>query len=322
VAFYLGGVRLLPLFLLILFHETGLWVVGPDAPGQLFTDGSVSNRQLQVTVLLACAWTAWLAFRTRTVALSTVLAALMLLLALAVLADFGLRGWVEENRWDRLSLHLMPLVPLYAVSGAVLEHVGRPWFSRPFYTGAGILLMVVLELFALDGRMFAALGVSLQAFQPAGVSDPLRLDTLAALSLNGLLFYAAASVAERHGSELVRPASWLLFTLAPFAVLEPLARLSQVGEYALGVDWAYLAFALLAAFVSHRRQRRSFYYAGLINTGIALFLIADHRHWFDKPSWGTVLVAAGLTVLVAGFGLDALERRRARPGTGELDGRT
>ncbi len=321
VAFYLGGVSLLPLFLLILFHETGLWVVAADTAGQLFQDGSVSNRQLQVTVWLACAWTAWLSFRTRTVAMSTVLAALVLLFVLALLADAGLRTWIEESRWDRLSLHLMPLVLMYAVAGVVSERTGRGWFSRPCYTGAGVLLMVVLELFALDGRMFAALGVSLQAFQPAGVSDPLRLDTLAALSLNGLVFYGAASLAERYGSDLARTASWLLFTFAPFAVLEPLARLSQVGEYPPGVDWAYLAAALVAAFVSHRRQRRSFYYAGLVNSGVAFYLIADHRHWLDSPVWGTVLVAGGLAVLVGGFVLDARERRRVRPGGRHADER-
>ena len=71
MAFYLGGVSLLPLFLLILFHETGIWVVPHDTPGQIFDDGSVSNRQLQVTVLVACAWAGWLALHTRTAALST-----------------------------------------------------------------------------------------------------------------------------------------------------------------------------------------------------------------------------------------------------------
>jgi len=53
VAFFLAGVGLLPLFLLIWFHETGVWVVAKDVPNQIFNDGSVSNRQLQVTILLA-----------------------------------------------------------------------------------------------------------------------------------------------------------------------------------------------------------------------------------------------------------------------------
>jgi hypothetical protein len=64
---------------------------------------------------------------------------------------------------------------------------------------------------------------------------------------------------------------------------------------------------------SHRRQRRSFYYAGVINIGVALLLIADHRHWFDRPLWAIALVAAGLAGLMLGFVLDARERRRAGP---------
>ncbi len=314
VAFYLGGVSLLPLFLLILFHERGLWVVGPDTAGQLFSDGAVSNRQLQVTIAVACTWTAWLAVRTRTLALSTVLAVLAFLLTLALLADVGLRTWFEEERWDTLALHLMPLVPMYAGAALWCDRSSRPWFGRPFYTAAGVLFIAVLELFALDGRMLHVLHLSLQPWQPDGVSNPVLLDTLAAMSFNGLVFYVAASVADRVGSELVKPAAWILFTVAPFAVLEPLARLSQTGEYTRAVDWAFLAMALATAVVSHRRQRRSFYYAGLLNTGVALFLIADHYQWFDQPNWAMALVAVGLTVLWAGFALNARERRRHVPG--------
>jgi hypothetical protein len=59
--------------------------------GQIFSDGPVSNRQMQVTILIACAWSGWLALRTRTAALSTVFHGAGILLMLAV-RDFGLRG--------------------------------------------------------------------------------------------------------------------------------------------------------------------------------------------------------------------------------------
>jgi len=68
------------------------------------------------------------------------------------------------------------------------------------------------------------------------------------------------------------------------------------------------------ALLSHRRQRKSFYYAGLINTGFACWFIADHNHWLDNPWWAIVLVVVGLAGLAIGFGLDARERRRERPG--------
>lgn len=315
VAFYLGGVTLLPLFLLILFHETSLLTVPAGTPGQLFSDGWASNRQLQITVAVAWAWSAWLALRTRTVALSSVFALLALVFALAVLADAGLRDWYDQGAWDRLALHLAPLVPAYLVLGYGLERGGRPWFVRPLYAGAAVLLVAVLELLALDGRLFHYLGgVSLQRFQGPNVSDKTLLDTLTAMSLNGMVFYAAASAADRWGTPLLRRAGWLLFTLAPFATLEPLALLSETGEYARAFDWFYLGLAITMALVSHRRQRKSFYYAGLINTGLACWFIADHHHWLDEPRWAIALVVAGLAGLLAGFGLDALERRRTRPG--------
>lgn len=311
VAFHLGGVMLLPLFLLIALHERGWWVVAPETAGQIFMDGSVSNRQLQVTAGLACLWTAWLAVRTRTLALSTTLAVLTLVWALCLLGDRGLRGWADEGRWDRIALHLMPLVPAYLAAAVLSERRQQPWLSRPFYTTAGIMVLVVLEMFALDGRMFGALGVSLSGWQPAGVSDPALLDTLVAMSINGVAFYAFASALDRFGSPLARPAVWLLFTVSPFAVLEPLARLSHVGEYTRAVDWAYLLLALATAVASRRRQRRGFYYAGLANTGVALYLVADHYRWFDRPWWAVLIVAAGLAGLLTGFVLDARERRPA-----------
>jgi peptidoglycan/LPS O-acetylase OafA/YrhL len=112
----------------------------------------------------------------------------------------------------------------------------------------------------------------------------------------------------------MKAAAWLLFTISPFAILEPLAYLNNTPEYSHVFNWIYLGLALTMALVSHQRQRKSFYYAGLINTGGALWLIATHYEWFDKPAWAIVLVVIGLVGLVIGLGLDARERRTARPG--------
>lgn len=61
---------------------------------------------------------------------------------------------------------------------------------------------------------------------------------------------------------------------------------------------------------SHARQRKSFYYAGLLNTGVGLYLVADHQRWFDKPPWAIALIAAGLAALAIGFALDRRQRAR------------
>ena len=165
--------------------------------------------------------------------------------------------------------------------------------------------------------MFHYLGFSLQAWQPAAVSDPRLLDTVAAMTLNGFCFYAIAAVLRRRGTELMAGAAGLLFAVSPFAVLQPLGvPRPDRASTSLRYDWLYLALALAVTLLSERRQRKSFYYAGLLNTGGALYLIAEHRQWFDRPSWGITLVVLGLVALVAGFVLDRQSRtgraRRAR----------
>jgi len=307
VAFLLAGVSLLPLFLLIWFHETGWWSAPAGSTIQLFEE-AVSNRQLQITVAAACVWAGWLAFRTRTGALSTVSALLIFLLALAVLSDFGLRTWLEEGELDLIGLHLAPLVAIYVALGVWFERDRAAWFAGPLYVGAAVTLLLVLDLMALDGEMFRHLGLSLSRLNPEDVSDPLLVDTVAALSMNGVLFYVAAELIERRGTDLMASAGLLLFVLSPFSMLEPLAYLSATGEYSLRFDWLYLMLAMAIAALSYRRQRRSFYYAGVINTGFALYYIAEHHEWFDKPAWAIAVVTAGLVALGAGFLLD--RRRR------------
>jgi hypothetical protein len=173
-----------------------------------------------------------------------------------------------------------------------------------------VVLMLALELLALDGRAFHHLGLSLRVYQPPSISNPLLLDTLAAMTLNGALFYALASVLDRRGTEVQRVAAHLMFLVSPFALLQPLGYLVRTGEYSGRYDWIYLGLAVTTALLSQVRQRRAFYYAGILNTGAALFLLADHRQWFDKPAWGSAVIAAGLVALVAGFEFDRRQRLR------------
>ena len=309
VAFYLAAIVLLPLFLLILFHETHLLVAAAGDPRQLFNDGVVSNRQLQFTSLVACAWCGWLALRTRTAALSTVFTVLALVFTLAVVSDFGLRAAIIGRRWDRLAVRLFPLVVAYALGGASAEKTGRSWFSRPLYFGSAALFVCVLELFALDGRALRQLGgFSLAPWQSPTVTDPTLLDTIAVMTLNGAIFYATGDRLVRFGSQQSQAAAQLLFALSPFALLHPLGYLVRTNDYSLRADWVYAACATAIMLLSQRRQRRSFYYAGMLNLGIALFLIASHREWFERPAWAIAVIAAGLIALAAGFVLDRQER--------------
>ena len=310
VAFYLAAIAMLPLFLLILFHETHVFVAAEGDPRQLFSNAAVSNRQLQITGIAACAWCLWLAFRTRTSALSTVFAVLTLFLAISVVADFDLRVTIEERRWDAVAAQFFPLVLVYVAMGLAAERSGRPWFSAPSYLAAALLFVVVMELFALNGRGLQRLGLSLGPWQSADVSDPTLLDTIAAMTVNGVVFYAVGALVARHGTAIGQGAAQLLFAIAPFALLHPLGYLVRTNEYSPRLDWVYAVSALAVALLSQRRQRRAFYYAGVLNLGAALFFIALHRDWFDRPAWGVAIIVVGLAALAAGFALARSERQR------------
>ncbi len=104
------------------------------------------------------------------------------------------------------------------------------------------------------------------------------------------------------------PAQWLLFAIAPFSTLVPLGALCRSGVYSRNFNWLYLGTALAFALLSHARQRRSFYYAGLINSASALVVIANRDKWFQEPWWGIVVVLCGAAGLAVGYRLDISQR--------------
>ncbi len=307
VALYLGAAALLPVFLLLIFAELGWWA---KEGGQLL-EGVVSDRQTQVAAVLSAGWAFFLARRTRTVGLAALFTTSTVLAAVSLLADFGLRSWLEEERWDLLALHLLPLVGALVASGWAGLRAGWSWLTTPLWVAAAGLWALCLELVCLHGRLFAWPGFSLDRFEPAGVSDSTLLETVTAATLAGLAIYATGAFAERSQIRAARLPSRLLLIVSPFAVLEPLSWLNMQEEYAPFFAWLYLALALAVAFASMLRQRKSFYYAGLLNTAVALYLIAERYDWLDLPAWATAVLAAGLSALAIGLALDWIERQRA-----------
>jgi hypothetical protein len=146
----------------------------------------------------------------RTTALSTVFVVLLLLVAVSVLSSFGLRSWIENNQWDRVALHLWPLALVYAALGVAGERTARAWLSTPLYIGAIAVLVASLDLLALDGRTMAYLDLSLHRFQSP--HDTVSIDTLAALTMNGLAFYFVAVALERWGSGTAGQSVVIVFT--------------------------------------------------------------------------------------------------------------
>jgi hypothetical protein len=197
---------------------------------------------------------------------------------------------------------LFLLVPVYGLLGLATDRTDRPWFARPAFVAGALMLILALDLLAVKGKMFEHLGISVVPLQNAEVKGTdLELPAWLALSLNGAMFYVVATSLERYGSFAMAAAAQFLFVIAPFSILEPLAEISGWELSVARFDWLYLSMAVLVAMISRWRQRKSFYYAGLLNAGLALFFIADHRDWYSKLWWGRTLIIIGLAGLVAGF---------------------
>ena len=305
VAFYLAGVLILPLLLLIGFHETKLFMAPAGAPNQI-GEGWISNAQLQITAGFTLVWSGWLAYRTKTVALNTVAVFFMFIFALTLMTDAGLGTWLRAGEWDKLSLRLFYLVPIYGLIAWLAQRQDRGWIARPNFIAGAIMLVLALDLLAVKGQMFNRLGI--RTLDPDHLDDVV-LPTVLALSLNGALFYVVAANLVGRAWSYVEPAAHFLFVIAPYSILEPLAYLSSNGSYSERYTWLYLILAIVIALLSQFRQRKSFYYAGIINTGLALYFIALRRGWYDKPAWSITLVLAGLGGLAIGFWFDARRRK-------------
>jgi hypothetical protein len=161
---------------------------------------------------------------------------------------------------------------------------------------------------ALNGRAMARLGVSLEPLMTGSEGDPILLDTAVAMAVNGMIFYALGRAAERTRLATMSTAAWLLCSVAPFAILEPGAYLGMEGLYPLRFTWAYLMLAFGIALLSRLRQRKAFYFAGLINTAVALFYLTRDYEWWDAPAWAVAVLALGIALLFAGYGLHRREQ--------------
>ena len=309
VAFALGAAALLPLAVAIGLRELGWLSAVPGAANELFA--KIGNRQLQVALGAGCLWLTVLGARTRTVGLSSGAAGLLLAFHLALLGDFGLRHWLDDGRYDLLAFGLAPLAAVALALGWAAEKRGLAWFAEPLDFGGLALAVVALELVALDGRALRHLGLTLASVAGGKVSDPNLLDTVVVMLANGVLVYVAGVLLERHGTPLLRTPGRLLYAASPFLTLEPLADLVSTGEYSRRFDWLYLAMALGVAFLAERRQRPAFFFAGLLNAGVALYFLTDHYDWYKRPAWPLAVLGAGTVGLAVGFALD-WRRRSAR----------
>ena len=188
VAFYLAAVALLPLLLMILFDETGFLVAPrrraePAVSRRLGLEPAAAGHDARRVPVVR---------RPRAVdpddgAQHGVRDAGVRASALSVAADFGLRSWIEDGRWDLLALHLSPLV----------GDLRRPWrggrtrgarLVEPAALPGGALLLIVVAGAARAERPDVPLPRALAPGVAAGRRSAIRtlLDTVAAMTLNGV----------------------------------------------------------------------------------------------------------------------------------------
>jgi serine/threonine protein kinase len=308
VAFHLAAVLLLPLFALAALEEIGWW---PATGGELeLATDWVSNRRLQVVTGLTALWGCTLAAMTRTVTFSAYSMIWSVTFYLALLGDYGLTTWLSDGDMDAFGLRLLPLAAALGLAAIATDRTDRGWFSRPTWVSAALVFAFAVEFVALDGQAMARLGLTLAPLVSGSEGDPVALDTAFAMALNGLLFYGLGRLAESVRVNSLSTTSWLLVNAAPFAILQPVAALASSGDYPLRFTWLYLALAFGVTLLSYARQRKAFYYAGLLNTVLALYFLTRDYGWWDRADWALVLLGVAAVLLVAGWAL----HRREQPG--------
>ena len=74
--------------------------------------------------------------------------------------------------------------------------------------------------------------------------------------------------------------------------------------------WVYLAASLGFVLLSPLRERRSFFWSGLLNTVVALWFVGDRHEWLDRVGFAIAIVLSGLVLLGSGWLALVAERRR------------
>lgn len=301
VAYDVAGILILPLLIMTVLKEWDWFSIRQPKDLRLFESGIFTNAQLQVAGLVIFTRALWRGRQTQTVALASLAVAAALSLYLSLLLGFGLKSWWLAGDYHRLALHLIPFWLALVAHGRIQESSGRSFWAKPCYLTATGLLVVVLELLALNGKVLAFLG--LESRESGEVFDPIVFDTVLTMVCNGVFIYAIARVLARSVSPLMRQQGSLLYQLSPFLILEPLAYLVSLDVYGELYHWLYLALALGVLWLSGILQRRGFYYAGLLNSLLALGWITHHYRWLEQRFWPFLLGIAGLALMAWGYDL-------------------
>ena len=302
IAYDVAALNILPLLLLTLFSELDWFQYkGPD-DYRLFS--LFSNLQIQITFVIVFIWNTFRFKQNKTLAMSNLGIMIFSILYCCLLLGFGLKPWIIDSDFHRLAAHLIPLFLVLTYSGVLSEHQNEILIAKPCFTVAAGLMVVILELFALNGKTMELLNISVR--MPLDVPegfDPIFFNTILGCTLNGILIYLIARKLAVTKSPLLRQqGSWLLL-ITPFLLLEPLSWLVFSDTYGVFYHWFYLLISLIILLLSRVLQRKSFYFAGMLNTVVAIHMITNHYDWLEQTFWPITLLGVGGVLLVSGYRL-------------------
>ncbi|MBI3267419.1 MAG: DUF2157 domain-containing protein [Planctomycetes bacterium] len=305
IAFLMCGALLVPAAILVSLSQFQVFA-GRDADArELFAPAYFSNLQVLVACLLATLYYGLALRSTRSTAFAVLLAVGGLACYGAELSRWGLKEWVEDGPVARALAWVLPAATAYQGIGWLLDRARVSRYAGPFVVCGGALLVGALSGLALyaPGDWFSM------------EEEDQDLATKLGFMANGLVYYAAAWVADRHGAPLLRRQAYLFYLITPASFLVPLHLLYDrgpllaslgraplhLGEFLL--PWTCLAFLLLAVPL----QLKTFFYSGLIYLALA-FETTTTRHFLGVRAWPLAMAAGGLAVMGAGLWL---ERRLA-----------
>jgi serine/threonine protein kinase len=300
-SFLAGAVLSLVPTLLAVLNEISLLSARPAAVKQLLTDFSNAQILAASATALGLSVLAWTRLRMTGFAWTTaVLAALTYWTGLLCV------NWLDQKP-EIMAFWLLPLTGLEA-AGLVCERKGRVRWAWPFHLVAFLVLVVALDIIALQGPTFALFGIHENAFAYL-TSERQRYFSLAA---NGYLFLALMLITEQAKSLDLRRASRVFEPLALVHMLGPLYANahSQKGHAGVGLDVGlYIGTVVLLLLVGPWRSRWRILIGALGGVALGSYLLID----LDIVRKSVFTLGLGFTGLIASGGMYVYLLRSTKP---------
>jgi hypothetical protein len=214
-------------------------------------------------------------------------------------------NWLEQ-RPEIMALWCLPLGTL-EFAALAFERAGRVRWTMPFHLIALAVVVVGLDVMALNGPTLKMLGVTAEQWS---YFDADRQKAFS-IVLNGIVFLVLMLATERAPSlDLRRGSKWLevLAIMHTITALFENALRHQDDALVRYDVWIYLGFAFFFAMLAPFRSRWRMLCGGLLACGLGSYLLVDLGLVARQP----FIIGLGVVGLVAALGAFAYVRRGAR----------